>query len=71
MKRTPDTISKARQKAGQEIKEWRTVIQAARSGPLVGLDLSACVTYCKARIELCQKELAKTIMTGKKEFWEH
>ena len=69
MKRTPDAVSKARQKAGQEIKEWRAVVQEARGARLSKSDLSACEVYCKARIELCQKELARAIMTGRKEFW--
>jgi hypothetical protein len=70
MKKTPDEVSKTRQKLRQEIKLWQAGIREACLS--LGLEDNASkVALCKAQIVECQKKLAETVSKGRKRFWPH
>ncbi len=71
MKRTPDSISKARQEAGREIKIWRAGIREAQLNPESQVEVEAKIAFGKQQIAECQKRIKDTLDKGKKEFWPH
>ena len=73
MRKTPETVSRARQRLGAEIEVWRAGIAAARRD--ISLDVNtpaenlAKVKFGNGQIALCKKELAKLSHKGKPRFW--
>jgi hypothetical protein len=73
MKRTPDSVSKNRQKLAAEIKIWRAGIAAARRG--LALDevareaMAQRVAFAEAQLVRCKKEMIDLNRGAKKAFW--
>jgi len=73
MLRTPDEISRARQKIRQEVNSWRAGIAAARRelalDPAKQDEVERRVDYGQAQVALCAQEMKKLFRNGKKQFW--
>jgi hypothetical protein len=74
MKKTPESISRARQQAGVQAKVWRAGIADARASlalyPEHKADIEHRVTYAQAQIAEIAKELKALRRKGKKPFWK-
>ena len=73
MKKTPESISRARQQAGEQAKVLRAAITAARAEPILSpakrTDVESRVTYAQAKIAEIARELKALRRKGKKPFW--
>ena len=73
MKRTPDTVSRARQRLGEEIEVWRAGIAAARRDIVLGVNPRAenlaKIAFGEAELKKCQQALHKLRKNGKRVFW--
>jgi hypothetical protein len=74
MKRTPDSISKARQKARDLAEVWRAGIAAARRelalDPAARAEVERRVAYAQAQIAVAAKELKDLRRAGRRQFWK-
>ncbi len=69
MKRTPDGVSKARQKLGQEIEVWRRAIKKVKIGQP---DAAQKISFGEMQIDRCAKAMKALYKdVGKKQFWEN
>jgi len=73
MKKTPESISRARQQAGEQAKVWRAGIADARAAlalyPEHKAEIERRVTYAQDKIAEIARELKKLRKQGKKPFW--
>jgi len=73
MKKTPESISKARQKARELAEVWRAGIAAARRelvlAPGQEAEIMRRIDYAHAKIAEQAKELKALRRKGKKPFW--
>ena len=67
MKRTPDGVSKARQKLRQEIEVWRRAIRAVKSGLP---DAAKKTAFGEAQIKQCEKALRVLRRKAVQPFWK-
>jgi len=68
MKRTPDGVSKARQKLGQELSIWRRAVAEVKTGQP---DAAKKRAFGEEQIARCEKEMRKLRRknVGKRAFW--
>ena len=73
MKKTPESISRARQQAGEQAKVWRAGIADARAAlalyPEHKAEIERRVTYAQTQIAELARELKALRREGKKPFW--
>jgi hypothetical protein len=74
MKKTPEEVSKLRQKLYQEAEAWRAGIAAARLelelSPTKQAEIAQRLAYGNEQLALCAKEIKKLYRKGKKQFWK-
>lgn len=73
MKRTPNSVSRARQKLRTEMEVWKAGIAAARREMCLDGAVRAMadqkVSFGEAQLKRCKKEIAKLGRKGKPRFW--
>ena len=74
MRKTPGSISKARQKLKQEIDTWKAGIKRAETSLQLDAEararVSQQVAFGKARLIECRQQLAALKSKGMKKFWQ-
>ena len=74
MRKTPDSISRARQKLKREMDTWRAGIKEAESSLQLDAGARAKVTqqveFGKARLAECRQRMATLKSKGTKKFWQ-
>jgi len=75
MKRTPDSISRARQRLGEEIAVWTAGIAAARRQLCLDgtarAEADKKIAFGEAQLKRCRKEMALLTYKSKRRFWPH
>ncbi len=75
MRKTPETVSRARQRLGAEIEVWRAGIAAARRDDARGVNTpaenAAKITFGEKELKRCSKELRLLLRKAKKQFWPY
>jgi hypothetical protein len=66
MRRTPDSVSRARQKVRKELERWGARIKTERHKPKPDPEGLA---FGEGEIALCNKEMRKLNKISKKQFW--
>jgi hypothetical protein len=74
MKRTPESVSKARQKLKNEIDTWKARIREAENSlqldPAARAAVALRVSYGKARLVECKQQMAALKNKGMRKFWQ-
>ncbi len=74
MRRTPEIVSKKRQKIKQDIELWeKSIAEAARTLQLTASDrlkVAQQISYGQAQLIECRKRLNALRKKGKRKFWQ-
>lgn len=73
MRKTPDAVSRARQRLGAEMAVWRAGIAAAQLDLAAGVNPRAenlsKITFGEAQLTRCKKEMSNLSRLGRRRFW--
>jgi hypothetical protein len=67
MKKTPDNVSKERQKIGQEMAVWKARIWDSHLGE--PSEVAQKIAFCEEQLKECRKRLRALSRKSKKTFW--
>lgn len=74
MKRTPDTVSRARQRLGAEMEVWKAGIAAARRDIVLGVNPRAenllKISFGELQLTRCRKAMVVLNKKSKGRFWK-
>jgi hypothetical protein len=74
MRKTPDPISKKRQKIKLEMDTWRESIKVAENrlqlDPKTAAEVAQQVAFGKARLLECRQQMAELRSKGTRKFWQ-